>query len=79
MAQEINVLVLSLSTLALLYNSSAYTTSIPGIIQNYGVSRQAAIVGVSIYVLGFAIGPMLFSPMSEIVGRRPGSWSSCAR
>ena len=57
--QAINVLTLSIATLALLFNSSAYTNSIPGIIQEYGVSRLAAVVGVSIYVLGFAVGPMV--------------------
>lgn len=36
----------------------------------YGVSTEVGILGVSLYVLGFATGPIVWAPMSELYGRR---------
>ncbi|KAL4938791.1 hypothetical protein BDV06DRAFT_214830 [Aspergillus oleicola] len=51
--------------------SSMYTAGTPEIIENYGVSNIVASLGLSMYVFGYGIGPLLFSPLSEIpaVGR----------
>jgi len=35
-----------------------------------GVSTEAAVLCVSLYILGFAFGPLLWAPISEIWGRR---------
>lgn len=35
-----------------------------------GVSEEAAILSISLYILGFAVGPSLWAPISEIWGRR---------
>ncbi|TVY12934.1 Caffeine resistance protein 5 [Lachnellula arida] len=58
-------------TFAVYIGSSLYTTSEPEIVQIFGVSDIAAAVGLTIYVLAYGIGPMLWSPLSEIpaVGR----------
>jgi multidrug resistance protein len=37
----------------------------------FGNSRIVSTVGLSMFVLGIALGPMFFSPMSEFYGRRP--------
>ncbi|KAF8864616.1 MFS general substrate transporter [Acephala macrosclerotiorum] len=37
-----------------------------------GVSREVSVLTVSLYVLGFALGPSIWAPVSEIWGRR---WS----
>lgn len=41
--------------------------------QTFGVSRVAATLGLTLFVVGYALGPMLFAPMSEIpqIGRGP--------
>ncbi|KAG9713472.1 MFS multidrug transporter-like protein, partial [Aureobasidium melanogenum] len=39
--------------------------------QEWGVSRVAITVGVTIFTTGFAIAPMILAPFSEINGRRP--------
>ncbi|THC91088.1 hypothetical protein EYZ11_009450 [Aspergillus tanneri] len=36
----------------------------------YGISREVGTLGVSLYVLGFATGPIIWAPCSEIKGRR---------
>ena len=43
----------------------------------FGVSGEVATLGLSMYILGFAIGPMMLAPLSEYFGRSPvyiGSW-----
>lgn len=39
----------------------------------FGVSKVAAILGLTLFVLGYGVGPMLWSPMSEVpqIGRNP--------
>lgn len=53
--------------------SAIYSPSIEGVMHEFGVSIQSASLGLSMYVLAYGIGPMLFSPLSEIpyIGRNP--------
>lgn len=53
--------------------SSIYTPSIPGVMERFGVGPQLASMGLSMYVLAYGLGPMLFSPLSELplIGRNP--------
>jgi DHA1 family multidrug resistance protein-like MFS transporter len=62
-----------LYTLAVYMGSAIYTPSIPGIEEAFGVSITVASLGLALYVLAYGIGPLLFSPISEIpvVGRNP--------
>ncbi|GCB20808.1 caffeine resistance protein 5 [Aspergillus awamori] len=62
-----------LYTLVVYMGSSIYTPSAPQIQERFGVSSTAASLGLALYVLGYGIGPMIFSPLSEIpsVGRNP--------
>lgn len=68
----INVLI-CLYTFVVYTTSAIYTTSEGGIIERFGVSEIKATLGLSIYVLGYGIGPLIFSPLSEIplIGRNP--------
>jgi MFS transporter, DHA1 family, multidrug resistance protein len=63
----------SLYTMAVYMGSSIYAPSEIGIMERFGVSAQVASLGLSMYVLGYGMGPMIFSPLSEIplVGRNP--------
>ncbi|KAK5938229.1 hypothetical protein PMZ80_009199 [Knufia obscura] len=53
--------------------SAIYTPSTEGVMHRFNVSLTAASLGLSLYVLGYGTGPMLFSPLSEIpiIGRNP--------
>jgi DHA1 family multidrug resistance protein-like MFS transporter len=53
--------------------SSIYAPAIGGVIEEFGVSVQVASLGLSLYVLAYGLGPMIFSPLSEIpaIGRNP--------
>lgn len=54
----------ALSTLAVAFASSAYSGGIGEVIVFFNVSTTVAILGVSLFVLGFAIGPLLWAPLS---------------
>ncbi|KAE8446569.1 hypothetical protein EG329_011901 [Mollisiaceae sp. DMI_Dod_QoI] len=53
------------------FGSSIVTGGLGLIEDKYHVSLEVAILTCSIMVCGFAVGPLLWSPLSEIIGRRP--------
>ncbi|KAG8166042.1 hypothetical protein KVR01_004594 [Diaporthe batatas] len=59
------------ATLAMTFASSAYTSSVANLQQELGVSNETAFLGTSLFVLGFALGPLVWAPLSEAFGRRP--------
>jgi DHA1 family multidrug resistance protein-like MFS transporter len=60
-------------TMSVYMGSAIYSPSIPGVMARFGVSIGSASLGLSMYVLAYGIGPLLFSPLSEIpiIGRNP--------
>jgi MFS family permease len=40
------------------------------VIEQFDISEEVATLGISLFVLGFAIGPLLWAPMSELYGRQ---------
>ncbi|GES64487.1 MFS multidrug transporter [Aspergillus terreus] len=52
------------------FTSSIYSTANAAVSAQYNVSTEVGTLGLSLYVLGFACGPTLFSPLSELLGRR---------
>ena len=58
-------------TFSVYIGSSLYTASTQDIMEIYGVGNIVASLGLTMYVLAYGLGPMLFSPLSEIpvVGR----------
>lgn len=53
--------------------SAIYSPSIPGVMKEFGVTTEEASLGLSLYVLAYGMGPLIFSPLSEIpsIGRNP--------
>ena len=66
-------LILSLYTFAVYTGSAIYTPSEPGVMSRFGVSATSASLPLSLYVLAYGIGPLIFAPMSEVplIGRAP--------
>lgn len=60
------LLLILLYTMGVYMGSAIYSPSIPGVMQRFGVETGAASLGLSMYVLAYGIGPLLFSPLSEI-------------
>lgn len=51
--------------------SAIVTGGMTGPMKTFGVSMEVVILSVSLMVIGFGIGPLIFAPLSEEVGRRP--------
>lgn len=60
----------SMSTLVVTFASSVYASGIEDISQHFKVSTEVATLGLSLFVLGFALGPLIWAPLSELYGRR---------
>ncbi|KAF7297315.1 MFS transporter [Mycena indigotica] len=56
--------------LSLTFSSTAYVASLPEIVRRYNISFEVAILGVTLNIFGFAAGPLLFGPASEVYGRQ---------
>ncbi|GFF46456.1 uncharacterized transporter mfs2 [Aspergillus lentulus] len=63
-------ILVAIATLAVTLVSSAYTGGVEEIQQEFGIGSEVATLGVSLFVLGFAIGPLLWAPLSELFGRQ---------
>ncbi|KAJ5658739.1 uncharacterized protein N7484_002388 [Penicillium longicatenatum] len=63
-------MVVAIATLAVALVSSAYTGGVLQIEEQFGIGEEIATLGVSLFVLGFAVGPVLWAPMSELFGRQ---------
>ncbi|KAF4984497.1 hypothetical protein FZEAL_345 [Fusarium zealandicum] len=55
---------------AVAFSSSAYTGTMRELMFHFNASNTLITAGVSLYVLGFAIGPLVWAPLSEIYGRQ---------
>ncbi|CAG8887149.1 unnamed protein product [Penicillium egyptiacum] len=66
-------ILICLYTFVVYTTSAIYTSSTEGIMHEFGVSTLVATLGLSLYVLGYGTGPLVFSPLSEIpvIGRNP--------
>ncbi|OTA54163.1 MFS general substrate transporter [Hypoxylon sp. EC38] len=62
--------VVAFATLAVALVSSAYSGGVAEIIAAFRISQEIAILGVSLFVVGFAVGPLLWAPLSELFGRQ---------
>ena len=66
----INAAILGFDTVVASWGSSVYSGAITYVSEEFHVSSIVALLGLSLYILGFATGPLAFGPMSEIYGRR---------
>ncbi|MCJ1324732.1 hypothetical protein MMC10_001394 [Thelotrema lepadinum] len=62
-----------LLTTSVYIGSAIYSAGELGVVSQFGVSRVAATLGLTVFVAGYGVGPMLWAPMSEIpqIGRNP--------
>ncbi|SCV38501.1 related to FLR1-Putative H+ antiporter regulated by yAP-1 and involved in multidrug resistance [Fusarium fujikuroi] len=66
-------LIICFYTFVVYLSSAIYSPSVEGVMEKFGVSNLEATLGLAMYVLGYGIGPLLFSPLGEIprIGRNP--------
>nr|OQO28070.1 hypothetical protein B0A51_06620 [Rachicladosporium sp. CCFEE 5018] len=61
---------LGLLAIAASMGSSIIAPAEPAIAAEFHVSTEVTVLVVSLYVLGFALGPLLWAPLSELFGRK---------
>ncbi|CAO2654264.1 Nn.00g109970.m01.CDS01 [Neocucurbitaria sp. VM-36] len=53
------------------FNSAVITADLEGVSEEFNVSEEVSLLTITLFVVGFGVGPMAFAPLSEIFGRRP--------
>ncbi|RCI12509.1 hypothetical protein L249_0357 [Ophiocordyceps polyrhachis-furcata BCC 54312] len=61
---------LAYTTFVSSFTSSIYSPAIRTIAEVFHVDTEVALLGTTLYVLGFAFGPCMWAPFSELQGRR---------
>ncbi|KAL6939813.1 polyamine transporter 1 [Hanseniaspora osmophila] len=64
------VFILAWNCMAVTMGSSAFASAVTQICEDYDVITVVAVLGVTLYVLGFAISPIAYAPLSELYGRQ---------
>ncbi|KAI0596970.1 major facilitator superfamily transporter [Biscogniauxia sp. FL1348] len=65
------VIIIGMGSLCVTCASSIYTSTYSQMNPEFGISALVGTVGLSTFVLGISLGPLLMSPLSEFYGRRP--------
>ncbi|KAI1825766.1 major facilitator superfamily transporter [Xylaria intraflava] len=66
----VTAFILCYTTITAAFASSIFSAATPHVAMEFGVSGEVSILGISLYVLGFATGPIFWAPLSELKGRR---------
>lgn len=60
----------ALTCFVVAFNSAVITADIATPSEELHVSREVVLLSITVFVIGFGVGPMVFAPLSEILGRR---------
>ncbi|KAK3335825.1 major facilitator superfamily domain-containing protein [Cercophora scortea] len=63
-------MVVAVTCFVVAFCSSVITADVAGVAKEFGISAELALVPITVFVVGFGVGPMVFAPLSEVVGRR---------
>lgn len=63
--------VLAFDALCATMGSSIFSPAIGPVSREFGVISEVGTLGTSLYVFGYAFGPLLWGPSSELYGRKP--------
>lgn len=63
-------MVVALTCFVVALASSVVTADIAGVVEEFHTSEEVVLLSITLFVVGFGIGPMVFAPLSEILGRR---------
>lgn len=52
------------------FDSAVFSTSTPSVSQQFNVSLEVSVLSSTLYIVGYAFGPLIWAPLSELKGRR---------
>ncbi|GAA5858755.1 hypothetical protein JCM8547_004973 [Rhodosporidiobolus lusitaniae] len=64
-------------TLLVAYAGTAFAMGTPSMMEELGCPHEVATLGLSVFPLGFGLGPLFTAPLSEAYGRYPMYFISC--
>ena len=53
------------------FNSAVITADLEGVSRTFQVSEEVSLLTITVFVIGFGVGPLVFAPLSEMFGRKP--------
>ncbi|KAJ4333019.1 hypothetical protein N0V87_007918 [Didymella glomerata] len=62
---------LAFDALSASMGSSIFSSATGPVAAQFGVGREVGTLGTSLFVFGYAFGPLMWAPISELYGRRP--------
>jgi len=63
-------LLYSLTTMTSTLSSAIFSPATSIVAQEFGVGEEVVILGTSLMLFGFGVGPLIFAPISELYGRK---------
>ncbi|KXJ86925.1 major facilitator superfamily domain-containing protein [Microdochium bolleyi] len=69
--KAIMVAISCFATMCTAYTAGAYAPMVDLLAAEYGTTRVAALTGITLFCMGFALAPMVLAPYSEVTGRYP--------
>ncbi|KAF3761821.1 putative MFS multidrug transporter [Cryphonectria parasitica EP155] len=63
-------MVVAITCFVVAFASSVITADLVGVEETFNVSEEVALLTITVFVVGFGVGPVVFAPLSEIYGRR---------
>lgn len=66
----VTTLLYGLVTMTATWASSSYSAGTEQVAREFHVGTQVAVLGTTLFLFGFGIGPLLWAPLSEVFGRR---------
>ncbi|KAL9597746.1 MAG: hypothetical protein Q9219_004940 [cf. Caloplaca sp. 3 TL-2023] len=67
----ITTILYGFTTMGSTWASSVYSPAVNQISEQYNVGTQVSLVGLSVLLVGFGLGPLIWAPLSEVFGRKP--------
>jgi len=66
----LTTLMYGMTTMTATWASSAYSAGTEQVAAEFHVGSQVAVLGTTLFLFGFGIGPLLWAPLSEVFGRK---------
>ncbi|KAJ4180051.1 hypothetical protein NW755_012091 [Fusarium falciforme] len=63
-------LLYGLSTMGSTFSTASFSTGIHEMMKEFKISEEVASLGTSLILMGFAFGPLIWAPVSELYGRK---------
>lgn len=66
----ITTVLYGLTTMGSTWASSIFSPAVNPVSQEFGVGTEVSLLGISLLLFGFGLGPLLWAPLSEVYGRK---------